>query len=124
MELTYQSRRTLVTTQHFLIVALIQNPTSWQTMSEEAVEAELVTTIESAATEVSHLAPSPAAHGTDGDRDDDDYDRRPQRRRYEEPLSVKIRKQLLSIAESVRLCLGEIWVIDTDCRTAIETDRG
>ncbi|KAG8532057.1 uncharacterized protein KY384_003694 [Bacidia gigantensis] len=33
-------------------------------------------------------------------RGDDDYDRRPQRRRYEEPLHVKIRKQLLSIAES------------------------
>lgn len=32
--------------------------------------------------------------------DEDDYDRRPQRRRYEEPLSVKVRKQLLSIAES------------------------
>ena len=32
--------------------------------------------------------------------DEDDYDRRPQRRRYEEPLSSKIRKQLLSIAES------------------------
>jgi nuclear cap-binding protein subunit 1 len=32
--------------------------------------------------------------------DDDEYDRRPQRRRYEEPLSVKIRKQLLAIAES------------------------
>jgi nuclear cap-binding protein subunit 1 len=32
--------------------------------------------------------------------DEDDYDRRPQRRRYEEPLAVKIRKQLLSIAES------------------------
>lgn len=32
--------------------------------------------------------------------DDDDYDRRPQRRRYEEPLSVKIRRQLLGIAES------------------------
>ena len=33
--------------------------------------------------------------------DNDDFDRRPQRRRYEEPLHVKIRKQLLSIAESV-----------------------
>src|SRR5947209_8328153 len=32
--------------------------------------------------------------------DDDDYDRRPQRRRYEEPLSSRVRKQLLSIAES------------------------
>jgi nuclear cap-binding protein subunit 1 len=37
---------------------------------------------------------------TFGRTDEDDYDRRPQRRRYEEPLSVKIRKQLLSIAES------------------------
>ncbi|RDL35027.1 putative nuclear cap-binding complex, subunit NCBP1 [Venustampulla echinocandica] len=33
-------------------------------------------------------------------RDEDDYDRRPQRRRYEEPLVVKVRKQLLAIAES------------------------
>lgn len=32
--------------------------------------------------------------------DEDDYDRRPQRRRYEEPLSTKVRKQLLGIAES------------------------
>jgi nuclear cap-binding protein subunit 1 len=32
--------------------------------------------------------------------DDEEFDRRPQRRRYEEPLPVKIRKQLLSIAES------------------------
>lgn len=32
--------------------------------------------------------------------DEDDYDRRPQRRRYEDPLPVKVRKQLLSIAES------------------------
>lgn len=33
--------------------------------------------------------------------DDDFDDRRPMRRRYEEPLSVKLRKQVLSIAESV-----------------------
>jgi nuclear cap-binding protein subunit 1 len=32
--------------------------------------------------------------------DDDDYDRRPQRRRYEDPLVVRVRKQLLAIAES------------------------
>ena len=32
--------------------------------------------------------------------EEDDYDRRPQRRRYEEPLSVRVRKQLLGIAES------------------------
>ena len=33
--------------------------------------------------------------------DDDDFDRRQQRRRYEEPLHVKLRKQILSIAENV-----------------------
>ena len=33
--------------------------------------------------------------------EDDDYDRRPQRRRYEEPAHIRVRKQLLSIAESV-----------------------
>ncbi|KAG9247096.1 MIF4G like-domain-containing protein [Calycina marina] len=32
--------------------------------------------------------------------EDDDYDRRPQRPRYEEPLSSKVQKQLLGIAES------------------------
>jgi len=32
--------------------------------------------------------------------DEDDFDRRPQRRRYEEPLAARVRKQLLSIAES------------------------
>jgi nuclear cap-binding protein subunit 1 len=32
--------------------------------------------------------------------DEDDYDQRPQRRRYEEPLSSKVRKELLAIAES------------------------
>ncbi len=34
--------------------------------------------------------------------DDDFEDRRPQRRRYEEPLASTLRKQVLSIAESVR----------------------
>ena len=33
-------------------------------------------------------------------RDDDFEDRRPQRRRYEEPLSVSLRKQILGIAEN------------------------
>ncbi|KAI1139036.1 MIF4G like-domain-containing protein [Hypoxylon sp. FL0543] len=33
-------------------------------------------------------------------RDDDDYDRRTQRRRYDAPLPVRIRKQLLGLAES------------------------
>lgn len=32
--------------------------------------------------------------------DEDDYDRRPQRRRYEDTFAVKVRKQLLGIAES------------------------
>lgn len=38
---------------------------------------------------------------TDISVDDDEHDRRPQRRRYEEPLAVTLRKQILSIAESV-----------------------
>ncbi|KHJ31202.1 putative cap binding protein [Erysiphe necator] len=33
-------------------------------------------------------------------RDEEDYDRRPQRRRQEEPLFARIRRQLLSVAES------------------------
>ncbi|MCJ1248338.1 hypothetical protein MMC30_005555 [Trapelia coarctata] len=33
-------------------------------------------------------------------REDDDFDHRPQRRRYEEPIHIKVRKQLLGIAES------------------------
>ncbi|KXG51166.1 MIF4-like, type 1/2/3 [Penicillium griseofulvum] len=33
-------------------------------------------------------------------RDDDEFDRRPQRRRYEEPLFAQVRRQLLTIAES------------------------
>ena len=33
--------------------------------------------------------------------EDDDYDRRPQRRRYEEPVYVRLRKELLGLAESV-----------------------
>lgn len=33
--------------------------------------------------------------------DDDDFDRRQQRRKYEEPLAAKVRRQLLTIAESV-----------------------
>lgn len=37
------------------------------------------------------------------DVDDDDYDRRPQRRRHEEPINIKLRKQLLGLAESVRI---------------------
>ena len=32
--------------------------------------------------------------------DEDDYERRPQRRRFEEPLLVKVRRQLLALAES------------------------
>jgi hypothetical protein len=34
------------------------------------------------------------------DLDDDEYDRRPQRRRYDAPLHVRVRKQLLGLAET------------------------
>ena len=39
--------------------------------------------------------------------DDDFDDRRQQRRRYEEPLAVTLRKQILSLAESVRTILQQ-----------------
>lgn len=42
---------------------------------------------------------------------DDDFDRRPQRRRYEEPITVRIRKQVLSIAESVCTTHRIIWFL-------------
>lgn len=42
--------------------------------------------------------------------DDDDYDRRPQRRRYEEPLVGRIRRLLFTIAESVCLILSRLVV--------------
>lgn len=34
--------------------------------------------------------------------EDDDFDRRPPRKPYQEPVHLKVRKQLLAIAESVR----------------------
>lgn len=45
--------------------------------------------------------------------DDDDFDRRQQRRRYEEPLSGRVRRLLFTIAESVRIlatsnCFGRL----------------
>lgn len=53
--------------------------------------------------------------------DDEDFDRRPQRRRYEEPLFIQVRRQLLAIAESVRALLfrarfdsRELYGLDTD----------
>lgn len=64
------------------------------------------TTIESEDTEVSSLRPELFAPTIRADiqclyEDDDRDDHRPQRRRYEEPLAVKVRKQMLTIAESV-----------------------
>ena len=58
--------------------------------------------IASGATEVGFPTYSNMPNNADMLTDDDDYDRRPQRRRYEESLHVKVRKQLLGIAESVR----------------------
>ena len=54
------------------------------------------------------------------DLDDDDLDRNSQRRRYEEPLHVKVRKQLLGIAESV--CTLECLQIEyrSDCHQPVK----
>ncbi|KAL6719588.1 Nuclear cap-binding protein subunit 1 [Lecanora helva] len=68
-------------------------------MTEGVVDPEGVTTIANAVIEVAtsilllHFPSNIYA-------EDDDYDRRSQRRRYEEPRHLKIRKQLLSVAES------------------------
>lgn len=71
------------------------------------------TTIASADTEVSAIAhPNHSAEAynwySHGRRalvtvylEDDDSDRRPPRRHYEEPLGIKLRKQFLAIADSV-----------------------
>lgn len=45
--------------------------------------------------------------------DDDEYDRRPQRRKHEEPLAVTLRKQILCIAESV-MSRGAVSLIVTN----------
>lgn len=42
--------------------------------------------------------------------DDDDYDHRPQRRRYEEPLVGRIRRLLFTIAESVCIIFILAWL--------------
>ncbi|KAI9741878.1 MAG: hypothetical protein M1834_000266 [Cirrosporium novae-zelandiae] len=49
---------------------------------------------------VVHVEGITGSGDTERAADEDDYDRRPQRRRYEEPLPVKVRKQLLAVAES------------------------
>ena len=64
-----------------------------------------VTTIASGVTEVGLFTLPEAPGNADILTDDDDYDRRPQRRKYEEPVHLKVRKQLLGIAESVRYSL-------------------
>lgn len=46
-------------------------------------------------------------HKADLRAEDDDYERQPQRRRYEEPLFSRIRKQLLYIAESPLKAIDE-----------------
>ena len=43
--------------------------------------------------------------------EDDDLDRRQRQRRTEEPLQVKIRKQLLGIAESVWLTMVPVLIM-------------
>ena len=54
--------------------------------------------------------------------DDDEVDRRQQRRRYEEPLHIKIRKQLLGVAESVRIDTSLATALQAKISLAIEED--
>ena len=83
-------------------------------MSEDTVVTKATATIAKDVTEVRGFSKSLlVANANSHLQDDDDYDRRPQRRRYEEPLHLKMRKQLLVIAESVRSntspAKGELW---------------
>ena len=72
-------------------------------MNEDMVVTRVTATTAKDVTEVRTLSKSLLVAKVDSfPQEDDDYDRRPQRRRYEEPLHVKVRKQLLAIAESVR----------------------
>ncbi len=69
---------------------------------EAEVEVEVdISTTEREGLEVTSLCQDNAREFADHSLEDDFEDRRPQRRRYEEPLSVTLRKQVLSIAESV-----------------------
>jgi len=42
------------------------------------------------------------ASAYDSSEDDDGYDRRPQRRRYEQPIAARLRRELLVLGENVR----------------------
>ena len=75
----------------------------------------------------SHPIPQPISYitipNTSLHPDEDDYDRRPQRRRYEDPPSVKLRKQLLSLAESpLRRVEDEIVSIASSLRASAAED--
>lgn len=56
--------------------------------------------------------------------DDDEVDRRQQRRRYEEPLHIKVRKQLLGVAESVRFDTFFATAPQAKISLAVEEDGG
>ena len=56
--------------------------------------------------------------------DDDEVDRRQQRRRYEEPLHIKVRKQLLGVAESVRFDPSFATALQAKISVAIKEDGG
>lgn len=80
----------------------INNKERWQITIEGTAHLEEGTTIASGAIEVINYGIVKTGGRAKMLLDDDEYDRRPQRRRYEEPLHVKVQKQLLGIAESVQ----------------------
>ena len=76
--------------------------TNVETNMEGAAMEEVTSTIGNADLEVCQT-PLFLKLGSPVATEDDDYDRRPQRRRYDEPAHVKLRKTLLSLAESVSM---------------------
>jgi hypothetical protein len=52
------------------------------------------------------------ASAHDSSEDDDGYDRRPQRRRYEQPIAARLRRELLVLGENVSLFVAKIiWLV-------------
>lgn len=55
------------------------------------------------------------ASAHDSSEDDDGYDRRPQRRRYEQPIAARLRRELLVLGENVSPFHGENnWLVEAN----------
>lgn len=95
-------------------------PRRWQTTIGGRLPIEEVTTIARGAIMVQSFSSQVStAHQP---AEEEDHDRRSQRRRYEEPPHLKLRRQMLAIAESV--CMSLLGSSPTaNAFEAVEEDR-